>query len=316
MAHARNRPSSVIRQKSAGFTLVELLVVIAIIGVLVALLLPAVQAAREAARRMQCTNNLKQIGLGMQNYHSAHAKFPPSIIRHQLKTGPQSPQGLLWSGMLLPFVEEQPLYDSMVGMGWGFTVADNGPNERATEAIVRVYKCPSATDNNEGYFEKNRGTDPNTWEIQRRQSCNYGVVTTDDVSHRNWMDDPLPHNAAPGWLWDGPFYLQNKSYNTSDIADGLSHTIFVGERYRVLENAVVNPSGDPMVVFRYFYIATPDARDQGWQYSGSVAVGINPPAPDEPTWGRATVGFMSAMPAGHSSCLAMARPILFPRRSR
>jgi prepilin-type N-terminal cleavage/methylation domain-containing protein/prepilin-type processing-associated H-X9-DG protein len=280
--------------RSCGFTLVELLVVIAIIGVLIALLLPAVQAAREAARRMQCVSNLKQIGLGMQNYHSAHAKFPPANIRQQLQVGAGSRQGLMWSGLLLPFVEEQPLYDSMVGMGWNFTVADNGPNERATQAILRVYKCPSATDKPEGYSEQQISGYPGTWDIDNRQSCNYGVVTTDDVTSHNWMDDKLPHTAAAGWLWDGPFFMQNKSFNSSDITDGLSHTIFAGERYRIVEDALLST----LNVFRYYCVATPDAWNQGWMYSGSMAVGINHPTQSSSLWTRATVGFFSPHAGG------------------
>jgi hypothetical protein len=274
------------------------LVVIAIIGVLIALLVPAVQASRESARKAQCINNLKQIGLGMHNYHSGQRKFPPAIIRQQLMTGPGSWQGLLWGGMLLPYVEEQPLYDSMVGMGWGFTVADDGPNEKVTETSLRVYRCPSAPDKEEGYFEGNRPGDI-TWSIAHRQTSNYGVVTTDDVNHRNGMDDVLPSSSRPGWLWDGPFYLQNKSYNSKDITDGLSQTIFVGERYRLVDDAQINaPTDAPL--FRYYCTATPDAWNQGWQFSGSMAVGINPPAPTatSPLWERATVGFFSAHSGG------------------
>src|SRR3954467_12331462 len=91
-----------------GFTLVELLVVIAIIGVLVALLLPAVQAARESARRIQCSNKLKQLGLALHNYHDTFQVFPPqSLPAH----GSTSAWG--WGPMVFPFIELKPLYDSI-----------------------------------------------------------------------------------------------------------------------------------------------------------------------------------------------------------
>jgi prepilin-type N-terminal cleavage/methylation domain-containing protein len=85
-----------------GFTLVELLVVIAIIGILVAMLLPAVQAAREAARRSQCTNNLKQLSLAMLTYHQAVGKFPPPGI---------SSNQVSWLVLILPYLEQKPLHD-------------------------------------------------------------------------------------------------------------------------------------------------------------------------------------------------------------
>ena len=108
---------SQIRTDHKGFTLIELLVVIAIIGVLVALLLPAVQAAREAARRAQCVNNLKQIGIALFNYESSIGTFPPGYIDYQnnsnntpdLDMGP----GWGWAAMSLPFLEQQPLYNAI-----------------------------------------------------------------------------------------------------------------------------------------------------------------------------------------------------------
>jgi prepilin-type N-terminal cleavage/methylation domain-containing protein len=94
--------------RRCGFTLVELLVVIAIIGILVALLLPAVQAAREAARRATCLNHLKQIGIGLHNFHDAHSSLPPGWIS---RAGNEAEWG--WAAFILPFVEQEPLYSQL-----------------------------------------------------------------------------------------------------------------------------------------------------------------------------------------------------------
>ena len=121
-----------VRHRS-GFTLVELLVVIAIIGILIALLLPAVQAAREAARRAQCTNNLKQLGLALQNYHDTHQTFPPpGMIANQLS----------WYTLILPFVEQGPIYEKMNWKEGHFNSAGKMSN-----AVNRInaFLCPSAT---------------------------------------------------------------------------------------------------------------------------------------------------------------------------
>src|SRR5262245_11278408 len=123
------------RPSRRAFTLVELLVVIAIIGVLVALLLPAVQAAREAARRISCSNHLKQLGLGAQNFHDIHGFLPPSRLE---QTANDTFQGVTWAILMLPFIEQQNYYNQ-----WDITKEYTTHPVAVTKQAIPIYFCPS-----------------------------------------------------------------------------------------------------------------------------------------------------------------------------
>ncbi len=149
--HQRISQGAVRTRRSSAFTLVELLVVIAIIGILIALLLPAVQAAREAARRTQCVNNLKQIGLGIQNHLNAKKYFPTgggnvgSSPNWDVLTSPPNPifERGSWLFQILPFIEEQQLYDAAKSNPTGTTNIRSMGGKDLAEIQVGSFNCPT-----------------------------------------------------------------------------------------------------------------------------------------------------------------------------
>lgn len=243
------------RRAPTGFTLVELLVVIAIIGILVALLLPAVQAAREAARRMQCTNNLKQIGLALHNYHDVHKRLAPGYINnppnHPNGSGPVAGNYAQWGwgAFILPFVEQAPLYDQLqVGtINLSAALTPGGPYDRLAlmQKAIPGFLCPSC----EGP-DVHAGYDPlrdtaNTW--RNVAKSNYvGVNTTrrwhiggrmtgpDMGAPSQWAAPPAATTAPDGC------FLRDKGIRFSDISDGTSNTLMVGERTFQLRNPFGN----------------------------------------------------------------------------
>jgi len=220
-----------------AFTLIELLVVIAIIAILVALLLPAVQQAREAARRSSCKNNLKQIGLGLHNYHDTHTVFPPGAFGP--KGGYQPNQGSghtghehSWAVAILPMVEQGPLYDALTpymnGTVAGYPAsrgADRWPSSLINQ-VIPGYGCPSdpyshSTTAHHGL------TDTDTDEPADR---NDGFKSNYAACHGNAMlrSDGTPQAARNPGVQNGLFFHDSK-IRFRDMTDGASNTIAVGE---------------------------------------------------------------------------------------
>lgn len=197
-----------------GFTLIELLVVIAIIAVLIALLLPAVQQARAAARRMQCRNNLKQLGLAMHNYHGAHGVFPPGGIGRDMYP-PGDMERIGWVVMILPFIEQGAIYQQFQPYING---QDHSPNANplwwpGADVTISSLVCPS---------------DPQSVKTRRVRPSgfvsaffgNYGVCMGSTAAQSG--------GSASGQELNGIFHIGSDT-SISDIADGTSNTLLASE---------------------------------------------------------------------------------------
>lgn len=227
-------------RKKSGFTLVELLVVIAIIGILVALLLPAVQAARESARRTQCINNLKQIGIAMHNYHDTYKVFPFGKGAPYTGAAPYA----RWSAhaLILPFMEQQPLHSTIdfrfapatPGMGGviNFMPAYTNPgniNLAPSQTLVAGFLCPSdSTSSAAG------------WPGQNNYAGNQGGWLCDRSDTPGTANDVSPTELQTGIL----YFLSR--VRLADITDGTSSTACFSERLR--GNGSPKPKTDLFVI--------------------------------------------------------------------
>ena len=235
------------KTRKHGFTLVELLVVIAIIGILIGMLLPAVQAVREASRRIACASNMRQMSIGMLNYESANGHFPPGIISDN-----RANNGINWSAIILPFVEQEALFDRLQQQTDNFTTFRGRPpvwtdenGDTATE-ILPIYHCPSdemgdvnpaRPSSGFGFFDCHGKSNYVGVIGPRAQGNTLSFAFIDDFN-KIFTDrsGPIPgesdfaRNLAlfeielPGVLFI------NSEVSFGEVADGASNTFLIGER--------------------------------------------------------------------------------------
>lgn len=215
--------------RTRAFTLIELLVVIAIIGVLVSLLLPAVQSARESGRRAQCINNLKQIGLGMAGYAATYGCFPAAYVSDNQGgsiNGPNDPAtldagpGWAYGTALLPFMEQTPLYHSMnVNLPvW------NPASSSSVVTSLAVFLCPSVSNDTRTFNILNQ-----PGQVLTRVSKSHYVLNAGN--EEPWSYQTYDQSS----IADGPFY-RNSFTPVAAITDGLSNTLFLGEHSAILSD--------------------------------------------------------------------------------
>ena len=280
------------RQRSAdrvGFTLVELLVVIAIIGVLVGLLLPAVQSAREAARRMQCSNNLKQIGLAQHTYHDIYKSFSTGFIRPPWAIARLS-ESWGWAALMLPQIEQGNLHEMLGVTEYTLEAVLAGRNPRlagvpartaALQTLIPAYVCPS--DTNEGIAHNNRhfgggnGTSSGGLGNFRPGLSNY-------VGNRGTRNNHQQTNDPQG-------LFHYKRVRFADVTDGTTNTFLVGER-------------DTRYCRSGTWVGIRQPRDNGaraiYGNAGNSRVVLNSPDPPFPWNNRSGCGegFSSLHPGG------------------
>ncbi len=255
-------------KRRQGFTLIELLVVIAIIGILIALLLPAVQKIREAAARMQCSNNLKQIGLAAHNYHDVYQKFPPSVIMtygivNDPFGGPgggwtldiTKPFGPNWAILLLPFIEQENLYNvanvqAYPGAGAAAWKPGTDPGtvsfDRTWRGIrgqtVKTYLCPSDGNNGTPYNDPSGVDCPleTGWARGNYAACSgytdfdHTVGGNDAASSKPFSgpkdknSDGIPAHMTQAYS-KGPPMAVNYGSKITDFSDGTSNTVLFNE---------------------------------------------------------------------------------------
>ncbi|MBL8889526.1 MAG: DUF1559 domain-containing protein [Planctomycetaceae bacterium] len=229
-----------------GLSLVELLVVIAIIAILLSLLLPAIQAARESARRVDCGNRLRQMSLGFIQYHTARQQFPPAI---------DTERRLMWSGYLLPYLEQGNLYSKIDrNLKW-----NEGANAQVCSTFLSVFRCPSSS-----------APDTMTAQgIEDRVPCDYLVCASGTDTRESG-----PGILAGGAHSDGVFFSDSR-VRVAEIRDGTSNTLAVGDSFFQFEELDLDHTGYPQFLDRWCVGTLEGVGNEVSEAMGSTGVAIN-----------------------------------------
>ena len=310
--------------KRKAFTLVELLVVIAIIGILIGMLLPAVQQVREAARRVECANNSRQLVLAMLNYESAHMRFPPSINRGTNQGRDNAPpvipspsdstdgwdQG--WGFLILPFLEQNALYQQYQtatnsgDIRWELVVDPDG--QLVASKVIPAFLCPSDA-SPEGDFNLSL-THEDAPEGQLYAKANFvaAVGAGDHVQTRRPVAPDGPNREGPDFNSSITWGIMGNNSRTTfgNIQDGSSNTIIIGERASRTDAesgavAAELPGGNPRGAIWAGRIRNTRRNEQG-HFSNDTCVGILTRGEDSRKWGvngtRASDGLVSSFHPG------------------
>ena len=294
-----SRRASLETRRKGGFTLVELLVVIAIIGILIALLLPAVQAAREAARRSQCNNNLKQIVLAMHNYHDSLGSFPPAALASENVVSGNAPvapghewfsshrvlyEGMIgWPAFMLPYVEQSALHDQIdfnrvayAEHWWDewyysatWTASGDPVNKPASESIPTSFQCPSSVKS----------------EATERSHKDYSVAAME-----------MAEISARDGRGEGIFYT-NSGTKIADIIDGTSNT------FMLLEQSTSSPDFLDRGSNPFFFVSHP-CEGMALARSQSTSTTIYLPNMVSSSWGTVMRSARSFHPGGLNAAKA------------